>query len=144
MTYTPNTVAIPAPTRRRRIGFEQAAWLFMRLSGVLLVVLIAVHLTVNLMLGDGISAIDFGFVANKWASPVWQVFDMVMLWLAMLHGTNGLRVVIGDYASNPKTRFWLQVALYAATILIVTVGTLTIFTFDPCLDPHSTLSVCAK
>jgi hypothetical protein len=27
-------------------------------------------------------------------------------------------------------------------LAIITVGTLTIFTFDPCLDPASTLEIC--
>ena len=48
--------------------------------------------------GDGITAIDFGFVAGKWADPVWMFWDLAMLWLAMLHGTNGVRTIINDYA----------------------------------------------
>ena len=54
----------------------------MRVSGVVLVVLVFGHLFVNLMLGEGIKAIDFGFVAGKWATPFWQVWDLLMLWLA--------------------------------------------------------------
>ena len=38
-----------------------SSWLGMRLSGVVLVVLIFGHLFVNLMVGDGIHAIDFRF-----------------------------------------------------------------------------------
>ena len=34
-----------------------------------------------------------------------------MLWLAELHGTNGLRTVINDYAERPQTRFWLKMLL---------------------------------
>ena len=54
----------------------------------------------NLMLGGGITTIDFAFVAGKWANPFWQVWDLLMLWLAMLHGTNGLRTIINDYAEQ--------------------------------------------
>ncbi len=112
----------------------------MRASGVVLVVLIFGHLFVNLMVGDGISAIDFGFVAGKWASPFWQVWDLLMLWLAMLHGTNGVRTIINDYAERDTTRMVLKVALYVATVLVVTLGTLVIFTFDPC-PPNSPASL---
>ena len=84
------------PKYRRTGGskgnFEMLAWLFMRLSGVVLVVLIFGHLTVNLLVGEGIHAIDFGFVAGKWADPFWQFWDLAMLWLAMLHGTNGVQL----------------------------------------------------
>lgn len=117
---------------RKGGSFEMIAWLFMRLSGIVLVVLIFGHLFVNLMVGEGIHAIDFGFVAGKWASPFWQVWDLSMLWLAMLHGTNGVRTIINDYAEKNSSRMWLKTVLYVASGVIVVLGTLVIFTFDPC------------
>src|SRR5690606_40406477 len=63
------------PYKRRkatRSNYELYSWIFMRASGVVLVVLIFGHLFVNLMVGEGVHAIDFGFVAGKWASPFWQ------------------------------------------------------------------------
>jgi succinate dehydrogenase / fumarate reductase membrane anchor subunit len=125
-----------APQYRRsgssKGNFEMLAWLFMRLSGVVLVVLIFGHLAVNLLVGEGIHAIDFGFVAGKWADPFWQVWDLAMLWLAMLHGTNGVRTIINDYAEKDSTRLWLKIVLFAATAVIIVLGTLVIFTFNPC------------
>ncbi|AUZ86761.1 succinate dehydrogenase hydrophobic membrane anchor subunit [Arthrobacter sp. TmT3-37] len=115
-----------------RGNFEMTAWLFMRLSGAILLVLILVHLYVNLVAGDGITGIDFGFVAGKWADPVWQIWDLTLLWLSMLHGTNGIRVIINDYAEKNSTRMWLKGVLYTATVVILVLGTLVIFTFDPC------------
>jgi succinate dehydrogenase / fumarate reductase, membrane anchor subunit len=139
----PPPVSAPRPLGRSgRSNFELYGWIFMRVSGVLLVVLVLGHLFVNLVVGEGIKAIDFAFVANKWASPFWQVYDLLMLWLAMLHGTNGLRTIINDYAERDQTRFWLKALLVVSASAIITVGTLTIFTFDPCLDPASTLEIC--
>ena len=139
----PRTSVGRGPGRRTSRGnWELYGWVFMRASGVVLLVLIFGHLFVNLVAGEGISAIDFGFVAGKWASPFWQIWDLLMLWLAMIHGTNGVRTIINDYAERDRSRFWLKVALYAASVLVLAVGTLTIFTFDPCIDPESTLSVC--
>ena len=117
--------------RATRGNFELYAWLFMRLSGVLLVLLVLGHLLVQLVLDGGVSKIGFAFVAGRWASPVWQVWDLSMLWLAMLHGMNGLRTVINDYAERPATRLWLKALLYTATVFTVLLGTLVIFTFDP-------------
>jgi succinate dehydrogenase / fumarate reductase membrane anchor subunit len=119
-------------TRATRTNYELYAWMFMRLSGVVLLVLVFGHLFVNLMVGKGIHAVDFAFVAGKWSSPFWQVWDLLMLWLAMLHGTNGVRTIINDYADRDQTRFWLKSLLYAAFLVVVTLGTLVIFTFDPC------------
>jgi len=132
---TPSSGKIQLKYRRTggsKGNFEMLAWLFMRLSGVVLVVLIFGHLTVNLLVGEGIHAIDFGFVAGKWADPFWQFWDLAMLWLAMLHGTNGVRTIINDYAERDATRLWLKIVLYAATTVIIILGTLVIFTFNPC------------
>ncbi len=121
--------------RRRPVtnsNFELMAWLFMRWSGALLVALIFVHLFVNLVLGDGIQQIDFAFVAGKWASPFWQWFDLIMLWLAMLHGTNGLRVIINDYTDTSRSRLMLKTVLLSCSLSIIALGSLVIFTFDPC------------
>lgn len=116
-----------------RGNFEMLAWLFMRVSGVILVVLLFTHIFSNLMVGDGIKGIDFGFVAGKWADPLWMFWDLALLWLAMLHGANGMRTIINDYAENPRVRFWLSMILYVATAAIIILGTLVIFTFEPCM-----------
>lgn len=134
-----------APYKAQKTGnFELNSWLFQRGSGLLLVVLVFGHLFVNLMVGKGIQAIDFGFVAGKWANPFWQVWDLAMLWLAELHGMNGLRTIINDYATKPTTKFVLKTLLYFSALIVIVLGTLVIFTFDPCIDPNSTLSVCTK
>ncbi|MFG2195182.1 succinate dehydrogenase hydrophobic membrane anchor subunit [Streptomyces sp. NPDC048639] len=114
-----------------RTNFEMYGWLFMRLSGIVLVVLVLGHLLIQLVLDGGVSKISFAFVAGRWASPFWQIWDLMMLWLAMLHGANGLRTVINDYAERDNTRFWLKMLLYTATVFTVLLGTLVIFTFDP-------------
>jgi succinate dehydrogenase / fumarate reductase membrane anchor subunit len=121
------------PTRKTTRGnSEMIGWIFMRASGVLLVLLIFGHLFVNLMVGEGVSAIDFGFVAGKWSTPFWQVWDLLMLWLAMIHGTNGVRTIVNDYAERTGTRLVLKTLLYLAFAVTVVLGTLVIFTFDPC------------
>ncbi|MCQ4082539.1 succinate dehydrogenase hydrophobic membrane anchor subunit [Streptomyces sp. RB6PN25] len=140
-TYSPdNPAPVIEPPRARtsrspkkvsRTNFEMWAWLFMRLSGIVLVVLVLGHLIIQLVLDGGVSKIGFAFVAGRWASPFWQLWDLGMLWLAMLHGANGLRTVINDYAERDTTRFWLKTLLYTATVFTVFLGTLVIFTFDP-------------
>lgn len=121
------------PGRRTTRGnTELYGWVFMRASGIVLVVLVFGHLFVNLVAGEGVTAIDFGFVAGKWASPFWQVWDLLMLWLAMIHGTNGMRTIVNDYAEKDTTRMVLKGLLYFAFVLVVVLGTLVIFTFDPC------------
>ena len=129
-------------SRATRSNFELYSWLFMRASGVLLIALVFGHLFVNLVSGEGIKQIDFAFVGGKWSNPFWQVWDLAMLWLAMLHGCNGLRTIINDYAVKANSRFALKTLLYFGTAVVIVLGTLVVFTFDPCIDPKSTLDVC--
>ncbi|GAB3600669.1 succinate dehydrogenase hydrophobic membrane anchor subunit [Microbacterium tumbae] len=129
-----STQTAVAPSRRaRRFNIEKWGWIFMRASGVLLVILIFGHLFVNLMLGDGIHALDFAFIAGKFADPWWQWWDVLMLWLALIHGANGMRTIVNDYVTNGTARKALVWALGLAAGLLIVLGTLVVFTFDPCL-----------
>ncbi len=128
---------IPAPRSQQTFGltgrsnFELYSWLFMRISGLVLIFLVLGHLFIMNILDGGVQRINFAFVAGRWSSPFWQVWDLLMLWLAQLHGGNGLRVIINDYAERDSTRLWLKAALYASMVLVLVTGTLVIFTFDP-------------
>lgn len=132
MTMTVEAPRSPKATKKNT-NIEKWGWIYMRVSGVLLVVLIVGHLFSNLMLGDGISGIDFGFVAGKLANPFWQWWDVLMLWLALIHGTNGMRTIVNDYVTRPALAKGLKVALVLAAALLILLGTLVVFTFDPCL-----------
>jgi len=63
-------------------NFEKYAWLFMRFSGIVLVFLAIGHLTIMLMVDNGVYRIDFNYVAQRWHSPFWQTWDLLLLWLA--------------------------------------------------------------
>ena len=121
------------PQRRaRRFNIEKWGWIYMRASGVVLVVLIFGHLFVNLVAGEGVKAIDFAFVAGKLANPFWIVWDTLLLWLALIHGANGMRTVVADYAHNRTLRLFLFAAIGVSTAVLLILGTLVIYTFDPC------------
>ena len=137
-----------APTTVRRSGpnLEKWGWIYMRASGIVLVVLIFGHLFVNVFAGEGVKAIDFAFVAGKLANPFWIVWDLAMLWLALIHGANGMRTIINDYANNKRLRFILLGLVAVSTAALLILGTLVLATFDPCIGitPDSTLTeLCA-
>jgi succinate dehydrogenase / fumarate reductase membrane anchor subunit len=48
-----------------------------------------------------------------------------------LHGGNGMRTIIADYARKDSTRFWLNGMLAVSMALILVVGTYVLLTFDP-------------
>ena len=129
--------AIPAPgfnepAKRKGFNLEKWGWIYMRASGVILAVLIFGHLFVNLVAGEGVKAIDFAFVAGKLANPFWIVWDTLLLWLALIHGANGMRTLVNDYATKPGLRRVLHTLILISTALLLLLGTLVIYTFDPC------------
>ena len=117
---------------RRGVNWEKYGWIYMRASGIVLLVLIFGHLFVNLVAGEGVKAIDFAFVAGKLADPFWVVWDTLLLWLALIHGANGMRTIVNDYAYNRTVRRILLGAIFASTAVLLLLGTLVIYTFDPC------------
>src|SRR5690606_30756366 len=118
--------------RGKGLNWEKWGWIYMRVSGVILVVLIFGHLFMNLMLGEGIKALDFAFVGGKLSDPFWQWWDVTMLWLALIHGANGMRTLVNDYVHTRVVNLSLKWALLISTVVLIVLGTLVVFTFDPC------------
>jgi succinate dehydrogenase / fumarate reductase membrane anchor subunit len=112
-------------------SMELWTWFFMRLSGIVLVVLVLGHFTIVHILGEGVDRVDFAFVSGRWSSPFWQTWDWTMLFLGMLHGANGMKVVIEDYVRRDGARAALKSVLYLTTFVLLLLGTLVILTFDP-------------
>ena len=105
---TPPAGEPPQPPRGRIAGrerpvggFELWMWLFMRISGIVLLVLAVGHTLIMHLPADGVERVDYNFVADRWASPLWRTWDWMMLTLALIHGINGLRNVTLDYVRSP-------------------------------------------
>jgi succinate dehydrogenase / fumarate reductase membrane anchor subunit len=118
---------------RRPSKSEVWWWFFMRISGIILVFLVLIHLYVMHLVGEGVERVNFAFVAERWDNVGWKTFDWVLLVLALLHGANGLRIIIDDYARRDGVRTALKGTLYAVTIVLMIMGTAVIATFDPSL-----------
>src|SRR5580765_7193900 len=93
-------------------GFELWGWLFMRISGIVLLVLAVGHTLIMHVQGNGVGRVNFGFVATRWASPFWRTWDWMLLVLALVHGINGLRVIVLDYVRPAGARFAANMFFY--------------------------------
>lgn len=112
-------------------GFELWAWLFMRVSGLLLLVLAVGHVLIMHVVDEGVGRVDFGFVATRWQYPFWRTWDWAMLVLALTHGINGLRTIILDYVRPPGIRLAANMLFYVIGFMLFVLGTVVVFTFDP-------------
>lgn len=120
-------VGEPRPPRRGRSP-EAWSWVFMRLSGLALVLLALVHFAITHIVND-VAHTNYDFVAERWRNPLWRLFDWLLLVLALGHGANGLRWIVDDYVRRPGPRRAVKGTLYALTATLVVVGTLTILAF---------------
>ncbi len=108
---------------------ELAWWVFMRVSGLLLVFLVFGHLWFNNIQIDA-GTIDFAYVAERLSRPSVKIYDTFLLAFAMLHGMNGLRYSIEDYVKKPGRRFWAKVALFSVAGIVFVLGTMTLWAFS--------------
>lgn len=118
MTTAPR--AVPRPR-----SFEALAWLFMRYSGILLVPLVWIHVLIQDVL-VGVHAIDLDYVAMRWATLGWRVYDIALLAFTFAHGMNGLRNVLNDYARGRRLRRALDIALLLGWLVISAIGAVAI------------------
>jgi succinate dehydrogenase / fumarate reductase membrane anchor subunit len=112
-------------------GWELWTWLFMRVSGVVLLFLAVGHVLIMHVFDGGVGRVNFAFVATRWQSPFWRSWDWMLLSLALLHGINGLRVVVMDYVRPVAWRFLVNMLFYVIGFSLFVVGTVIVFTFDP-------------
>jgi succinate dehydrogenase / fumarate reductase membrane anchor subunit len=111
-------------------GIDLLAWIFMRVSGVVLLFMVLAHLAIMHIINN-IEVINYHFVAERYATPFWRTYDVVMLWLAFIHGLNGVRVMIDDYVGSSGWRAFSLASLYVLGFVFLVLGSLVILTFNP-------------
>jgi succinate dehydrogenase / fumarate reductase membrane anchor subunit len=114
------TASAVAPVSTRR-SWLTIAWTLMRLSAILLVPLVWTHVVIQDIL-VGVHRINLDYVAMRWASLGWRVYDAALLCFAFAHGTNGLRQVLEDHFHGRRTRRVLRVLLFGFWLGITALG----------------------
>ena len=128
--YTnPSRAARPKPEAS---GRERFWWYFMRVSGLALVILALGHMFIMHVLVELTGQeVNFAFVQSRWGTPFWRIYDLLLLVLALVHGVNGARIIIGDYVERGGLRSLLIGILLALTFIWLLLGIFVIVTFDP-------------
>jgi succinate dehydrogenase / fumarate reductase membrane anchor subunit len=85
-------------------------WLLQRITAVLLVVLLGLHLWAS----------NF---ATDWASVLRAGIDISLLAVALFHGLNGVRTVLLDFGLGAEARRYLSVSLWMLGFVAFLFGT---------------------
>ena len=111
-------------------GLELRSWIFMRVSGIVLLGLALGHLVIMHLL-HSVHEIDYNFVVQRYTGWIWRAYDLAMLILAMIHGANGARVIIDDYSAGTRWRGLALGGLYAITGSLTLLGLYVAIWFHP-------------
>lgn len=115
-------------------NMERYAWLFMRLSGVAMLILAVGHMVLQHLVNSS-TTLSLEFVAAQWSAWGWKTFDILLLWMAIPHGIRGLYNVLSDYIHNPGTMRVIGMLLGLFVIATVIWATIAIYLFDPAMVP---------
>jgi succinate dehydrogenase / fumarate reductase cytochrome b subunit len=97
------------------------SWLFQRITAVLLIVCLAIHLILTHILNIG--ELDYENVANRLAHASVTVVDIVLLAASIYHALNGVRMVLLDYwFSSRKRALALAVVLWVVGVAALGYG----------------------
>ena len=114
---------------KRRNNFESYAFLFMRLSGVFLLLLAVGHMMIQHVLRD-VHSLTLQVVQDVWRSWGWRAYDLLLLIFAIVHGFNGVRQVLQDYIHKPSTMKIVSYILVVLVVITIIWSAVAIFTFD--------------
>jgi succinate dehydrogenase / fumarate reductase, membrane anchor subunit len=119
----------PGAVMQKKGRFELYSWVFMRVSGLLLIFMALYHLVWwNLLVG--VEHLDADLVLERWSNPLWRLFNVGLATFALLHGLNGLRYSIEDYIRHPGARKVVKAIAYTVVLGALAWGIFALLTYD--------------
>ncbi|MCO5190602.1 MAG: succinate dehydrogenase [Anaerolineae bacterium] len=115
---------------RVKANFERTAFMFMRSSGIILVILAVGHVMLQLIFNN-VHYLSVEFVAEQWSSWGWKVYDMALLVFALTHGINGFRNVLEDYIHNRGAMKVINILLVIFLVVSIVWAGYAIASADP-------------
>ena len=112
-------------TIKTRRSYESVAWKWMRYSSLLLIPLVWGHVLIQDVI-VGVHDIDIDYVALRWASLGWQIYDILLLAFAFAHGMNGLRQVVLDFVHSDRARKNWSLIIFVSWLVISAIGAFAI------------------
>ena len=123
-------MSVYSPHEKPQGGFELRSWVFMRISGLCLVLLALGHFAI-MHLVHPIEELNYQFVTGRYRYFGWRLYDFSMLFLALLHGLNGVRVLIDDYVHAERWHRFAHWTLRIAGLFFIVLGSFVILFFQP-------------
>jgi succinate dehydrogenase / fumarate reductase membrane anchor subunit len=94
-------------------------WLFQRISGILIAVVLVIHL----------GAVHFGASPVDLGSPSWKVFHFAFVVLLLYHILNGVWLLVEDYVRTSWVRVSLFGLAWVVGLVFLILGVVTLVPF---------------
>lgn len=109
------------------------AWLFQRISGAVLLVLMIVHfMLIHFVTATG-AAVSYKDVAQRLSSPTIRFLELIFLSLLIYHGSNGVWMIVQDYVGHNLWRILIFSVLLIFGLSLFLIGANTLIAFKPAL-----------
>lgn len=115
-----------ARVRQKGSFVHRGSYLTIRVTGVLLAVLALGHYALTHIVHD-VAQTDASFVAKRWSSATWVIWDGLLLGTTLLHAVAGLSNVIRHHQTNAAARRrWIGTLVgVVAVLLVIGISTIT-------------------
>lgn len=114
-------------TVKRPSNYETVAWKWMRYSAVALIPLVWIHVLIqDIIVGAHAIAETQGgahlYAIERWGSPLWITYDILLLAFTFAHGMNGLRQVAMDFFHSDSARKIVSWLIFILWVVISIIG----------------------
>lgn len=114
-----------------KAGRQPFTWYYLRVTGLLMVVLVLVHLFL-MHYASAPSATTSAFVAGRWSpSAGWRLFDWTLLALALTHGIVGVQGILREAFRGAAARAAVDLGGGAAALIFLVLGTAAVVAGAP-------------
>jgi succinate dehydrogenase / fumarate reductase membrane anchor subunit len=121
MTTTIHNNRVTSRKVRVQRNYERHAFLYMRVSGLLLLFLAMGHLVFQLLINN-VADLSVAVVTERWQNGFYRFNEWLLLIFSLSHGLNGLKNVLEDYIHNESAMRiirWTLLIFFVVTIVVV-------------------------
>jgi len=104
-------------------------WFLQRVTAVLLVVLLAVHIVIDHFWNMSTLDLKVSSIHLRLGQLIWIGVDWSMLAVVLFHGLNGTRTVMFDFDMFIKRKKWVDVGLWILGIAMLVWGIIILVPF---------------
>ncbi|MBW2308037.1 MAG: succinate dehydrogenase, hydrophobic membrane anchor protein [Deltaproteobacteria bacterium] len=107
------------------------AWLFQRISGAVLAILMIIHfMLIHYVTAKG-AAVSYNDVAQRLSSPAIRFIELIFLFLLIYHGFNGVWMMVQDYVHHNLLRALIFSVIMIFGLALFFIGANTLIAFQP-------------